>query len=57
MTKDPVCGMDIEETQAVARSDFEGDDYWFCSKRCQEAFDRNPKAYTSRSDMKLRPQT
>jgi uncharacterized protein len=35
---DPVCGMQVETTNAPAHVVHEGDDYWFCSDRCAERF-------------------
>ena len=43
--KDPVCGMLIEQSGAVARSDFEGTTYYFCSEECKRDFDQNPERY------------
>lgn len=42
---DPVCGMTIEDTDAVAESEYKGSTYYFCSKPCKEAFNKNPEAY------------
>ena len=38
MAIDPVCGMRIDTDDAVARADFEGTTYYFCSRACFEAF-------------------
>ncbi len=43
---DPVCGMTIEETDAVATVDHDGTTYYFCSKDCAEEFTENPEDYT-----------
>lgn len=42
---DPVCGMTIEESDAVGTSEYEGKTYYFCSKDCQEEFDSAPEDY------------
>ena len=42
MTKDPVCGMDVNEKKAPT-STYEGNRYAFCGPGCKEAFDRNPE--------------
>jgi Cu+-exporting ATPase len=42
---DPVCGMIIEDTGAVAKSTYKNDTYYFCSKPCKEDFDKNPESY------------
>ncbi|MEO8226480.1 MAG: YHS domain-containing protein [Gemmatimonadota bacterium] len=43
--KDPVCGMMIDDKDAVATSDYEGKPYYFCSKECKVDFDENPEDY------------
>ena len=43
---DPVCGMTIEEADAVATVEHEGKTYYFCSKDCAEEFAENPADYT-----------
>ena len=55
MTKDPACGMMIEESAALSSSEYEGVRYYFCSERCKEAFDRNPTAYVAHPDGPPRP--
>jgi len=39
---DPVCGMEMEPAQAVAHSEYAGENYYFCSLACQEKFDKDP---------------
>ncbi len=46
MAKDPVCGMDVEESKAEAQSNYKGLTYYFCSKACQKEFEKNPEKYT-----------
>lgn len=43
--KDPVCGMTIEESDAVGTSEYEGTTYYFCSMDCKEEFDSAPSDY------------
>jgi len=43
--KDPVCGMTIEDTAAVATSEYGGRRYYFCSQDCKAEFDENPSDY------------
>ncbi|MGB7070647.1 MAG: YHS domain-containing protein [Pyrinomonadaceae bacterium] len=43
--KDPVCGMQVEESEAAGRSEHEGRTYYFCSQGCKEKFDADPEAY------------
>ena len=42
---DPVCRMAVDPALAVDRRTHGGVDYYFCSERCLEAFDRDPEAY------------
>lgn len=46
MTKDPVCGMSIEESKAFAKADYQGSTYHFCSAKCHQTFQANPGKYT-----------
>ncbi|HWO94154.1 MAG TPA: YHS domain-containing protein [Dehalococcoidia bacterium] len=45
MAKDPVCGMDVQENQAAATSQYQGQTYYFCSTSCKTNFDRDPQKY------------
>lgn len=45
MAKDPVCGMEVEETKAAATSTYKGQTYYFCSPGCKRAFDKDPENY------------
>lgn len=45
--KDPVCGMVIDERDAVGTSDFNGTRYYFCSDDCKTEFDENPQDYAA----------
>ena len=47
--KDPVCGMMIEEKDAVGTSEYEGQRYYFCSKDCKIEFDASPEDYAGSS--------
>ena len=42
---DPVCGMQVEERQAGAKSTYRGQTFYFCMKACREAFERDPERY------------
>jgi len=37
MPKDPICGMEVEESKAV-KLEKNGEIYFFCSKSCQDKF-------------------
>lgn len=45
MAKDPVCGMEVEERTAPAKSEYKGKTYYFCAPGCKRAFDANPERY------------
>lgn len=45
--KDPICGMQVEESQAAGQSEHEGRTYYFCSTSCKDKFDQSPEDYTS----------
>lgn len=49
MAKDPVCGMNVDEKKAAAKSDYSGKTYYFCSVACKKAFDQNPAKYAKGS--------
>lgn len=42
--KDVVCGMQVDEKTAIRR-DNKGKTYFFCSKNCAQAFDKNPEKF------------
>lgn len=48
--KDIVCGMTVDSETAQHRSEYKGQTYYFCSRGCKSAFDKDPKKY-------LQPQT
>ncbi len=45
MAKDPVCGMDVDERTAAAKSEYKGVTYYFCAPGCKASFDRDPEKY------------
>ena len=47
--KDPVCGMTIDEKDAVATSEHRGKRYYFCSQDCKQEFDQNPDDYAGQA--------
>ncbi len=47
MAKDPVCGMDVDEQTAAGTSEYNGTIYYFCSKGCKIAFDKDPGKYAA----------
>lgn len=42
---DPVCGMQIDSSQAVAQTVYNGKGYFFCSDECRKMFVENPEKY------------
>ena len=50
MTKDPVCGMELDEQQAVASLNYQGQQFYFCSTSCQHLFEQNPQHYIKEQD-------
>ena len=47
---DPVCGMTIDSQTAVARTQYEGRTFYFCSEECKREFDANPTRYAATAD-------
>ncbi|MBI5588121.1 MAG: heavy metal translocating P-type ATPase [Deltaproteobacteria bacterium] len=47
MTRDPVCGMDVDPEKAAGKSAYKGQDIYFCSMKCKERFDRAPASFMS----------
>lgn len=43
--KDPVCGMQIKESDAAGQSDYNGQTIYFCSTACKERFDADPEKF------------
>lgn len=42
--RDPVCGMNVESGKAV-KAEYNGETYYFCCSRCQQAFEKGPEEY------------
>lgn len=45
MTRDPVCGMQVDEKTAAGKSEYKGQTYYFCSPGCKSSFDKEPEKY------------
>lgn len=45
MTKDPVCGMEVDEKKANSKIENDGKTYYFCSETCQSKFKAEPARY------------
>ena len=44
---DPVCNMEVDEQSAAGQSQYQGENYYFCSQDCKEKFDRKPEQYAT----------
>ena len=42
---DPVCGMNVNPTDAAGHATYEGRSYFFCSSGCQRRFEANPASF------------
>jgi len=42
---DPVCGMKISTSDAVASMEYKGKTYYFCSQDCADSFKESPEDY------------
>ena len=45
MSKDPVCGMMVDEKAAAGKSEYKGQTYYFCATSCKAKFDQDPQRY------------
>lgn len=45
MAKDPICGMEVDETTAAAKIGYKGDTYYFCAPGCLQEFVKEPEKY------------
>jgi len=52
MVKDVVCGMMVDPKTAAAFSQYRGTTFYFCSKGCKIAFDKNPGKYINNTSVK-----
>jgi P-type Cu+ transporter len=49
MTRDPVCGKQVDQNKAPVTSNYQGQKYSFCGQECKDKFDRNPQQYAHSS--------
>ena len=47
--KDPVCGMNVQQGKHTETSNYQGQNYHFCSSECKEKFDRSPQQFAKRT--------
>jgi len=45
MTKDPVCGMKVDENNSQYQAQYGGKKYSFCSQDCKTKFEQQPEQY------------
>lgn len=50
METDPVCGMQIEESTAAGRSEYNGQTFYFCSANCKTRFDEEPEKFVNQTE-------
>ena len=50
MAKDPVCGMDVDEKNAPALSEYKGKTYYVCAPGCKREFDKNPEKFVGQKE-------
>jgi len=43
MTIDPICGMEVDETEI--KTEFNGKTYYFCATGCKKRFEENPEEF------------
>ena len=49
MSKDPVCGMMVDEKTARFKSVHEGKTFYFCGPGCKTTFDKNPDKFAHKA--------
>ncbi|MFH1783716.1 MAG: heavy metal translocating P-type ATPase [bacterium] len=47
MAKDPVCGMEVNESSAAGSYKYKGTTYYFCNRVCMEKFTKDPQSVLS----------
>jgi Cu+-exporting ATPase len=47
MARDPVCGMDVDESTAKHTAQHNETTYYFCAPGCKKAFEADPERYLS----------
>ncbi len=45
MARDPICGMEVSESQAAASLEYNGQRFYFCALSCYDAFEKDPERY------------
>jgi YHS domain-containing protein len=47
MERDPVCGMEVDPSDALS-TEYQGKTFYFCSEACKQQFDSDPARYLRR---------
>ncbi len=50
MAKDPVCGMEVHDTDKAATAEYNGKQYYFCSEMCKNKFTEESEKYVEKND-------
>lgn len=50
---DPVCGMDLNQSAALAQTSVKGGIFYFCGVHCRERFEKNPEKFQGEPLLKL----
>ena len=45
MVKDPICGMNVDESKAASTAVYKGKTYYFCSAGCKAKFEKEPEKH------------
>ena len=45
MAIDPVCKMEVDPRTAPAKTEYEGETYYFCASGCKAALEKDPEKY------------
>jgi len=53
MAIDPVCRMEVDEETAVGHTEYDGKDFYFCSKFCEQKFESDPGHYLEGTDVDI----
>ncbi len=51
MAIDPVCGMEVDEKTAPAKTTYQGGTYFFCSETCKQDFEEDPERFVEGEDL------
>jgi len=47
MAIDPVCNMEVNESDAEFTANYEGKTFYFCSDECKRKFNESPQQYAN----------